>query len=134
MAWLRRQGTTRVGGNDMGGAGPAAHEPVSAVINAPRAEVYRAFTEPEALQAWLAPAEMTARIRGFDLRAGGGYLMTLTYPPATPGSPGKSSAREDRYSARFEVLDPGARIVQTIQFDTDDPAFAGKMTMTVELS
>lgn len=104
----------------------------SEVIASPRAAVYRAFTDPAALAAWQAPEGMTATVHAFDGRVGGGYRMSLFYPE-TEQAAGKSAAREDRYEARFVALDPPARIVQAIAFDTTDPAFAGEMTMTVTL-
>jgi uncharacterized protein YndB with AHSA1/START domain len=111
----------------------ALHAPVTAIVSAPREAVYRAFTDPVALAAWQAPGEMTATVHDFDLRIGGGYTMTLRYPESIAGSPGKTTAREDRYTARFVDLVPGQRIVQAITFDTTDSAFMGEMTMTVTL-
>ena len=59
--------------------------------------------------------------------------MSLFYPSSEPGSRGKTSEREDRYSARFVELTPPTRIVEAITFDSQDPAFAGEMTMVVTL-
>lgn len=106
---------------------------VTSIIDSPREAIYRAFTDPNALQAWQAPGEMTATVHSFDLRPGGGYEMTLRYPESEAGAPGKTTEQEDRYTARFVELDPPARIVQVIVFDSDDPLFAGEMTMTVSL-
>jgi uncharacterized protein YndB with AHSA1/START domain len=75
---------------------------------------------------------MTGKIHEFDLRVGGGYRMSLFYP-ATEESRGKTAAREDRYTARFVELEPPARIVQAIRFESADAAFAGEMVMTVTL-
>lgn len=44
---------------------------------------------------------------------------------------GKTSEREDRFTARFLELTPPTRIVQAISFDSADPAFSGEMTMVV---
>lgn len=66
---------------------------VSRVITAPAREIWRAFTEPEMLVAWQAPGDMTATVHAFDLRAGGGYTMSLTYPVNEPGAPGKTTDR-----------------------------------------
>jgi uncharacterized protein YndB with AHSA1/START domain len=103
------------------------------VIDAPRDVIYHAFVDPGALERWMAPDDMTATVLAYDGRAGGGYTMSLTYPASEPGQPGKSSDREDRYTARFVELSPPARIVEGITFDTADPAFTGEMTMTVTL-
>jgi uncharacterized protein YndB with AHSA1/START domain len=106
---------------------------VTSIIGAPREVIYRAFTDPAALEAWQAPGEMTATVHAFDLRPGGGYEMTLRYPNSEGGSPGKTTDHEDRYTARFVELVPPSRLVQAIVFDTEDPAFMGEMTMTVTL-
>jgi uncharacterized protein YndB with AHSA1/START domain len=76
---------------------------------------------------------MTAKIHAFDARVGGGYTMSLFYSADADGHPGKTAEREDRYTARFVELTPPSRIVEAITFDTDDPAFAGEMQMTVTL-
>jgi uncharacterized protein YndB with AHSA1/START domain len=53
----------------------------SRVIRARPEELYAAFLDPTALVDWLAPAEMTGEIHEFDARIGGGYRMSLFYPP-----------------------------------------------------
>jgi uncharacterized protein YndB with AHSA1/START domain len=105
----------------------------SRVIPATREDLYRAFTDPAALEAWQAPGEMTGTVHAFDLRVGGGYEMSLFYPVDDRESVGKSGEREDRFATRFVELSPPARIVQVVAFDSDDPAFAGEMTMTITL-
>lgn len=52
--------------------------------------------------------------------------MTLTFESAA----GKSSKNTDVVDGRFVDLVPGKCIVQAFQFESDDPAFAGTMTMT----
>lgn len=104
----------------------------SRLVHAPADAVYRAFTEPAALAAWLAPEGMTGQVHDFDGRPGGGYRMSLYYP-RDAGFRGKTAENEDRFTARFVELTPPSRIVQAITFDSDDPAFAGEMTMTVTL-
>jgi uncharacterized protein YndB with AHSA1/START domain len=111
----------------------SAFSKTSRVIKASREALYRAFTDPAALAVWQAPEGMTGKVHEFDGRVGGGYRMSLFYPPSEQVYRGKTSAREDRYSARFVELAPPARIVEAITFDSTDPAFAGEMTMTVTL-
>lgn len=105
----------------------------SKFIKAPREALYRAFTDPKALAIWLAPGDMTGEVHSFDERVGGGYQMSLYYPASDPTSRGKTSGREDRYTARFVELAPPERIVEAITFDSADPAFAGEMIMEVTL-
>ena len=57
--------------------------------------------------------------------------MSLFYPASEQVYRGKTSEREDRFTARFVELTPPARIVQAICFDTADPAYSGEMTMVV---
>ena len=103
----------------------------SRVIKASREALYRAFTDPIALAAWLSPGEMTGKVHEFDARVGGGYRMSLFYPSSGQVYRGKTSEREDRFTARFVELTPPTRIVQAITFDSVDPAFSGEMTMVV---
>lgn len=103
----------------------------SIFIKAPREALYRAFTDPAALAVWLAPGEMTGEVHSFDYKVGGGYQMSLYYPSSENSSVGKTSDREDRYTARFVELTPPTRIVEAITFDSFDPAFSGEMTMVV---
>lgn len=103
------------------------------LVYAPREAVFRAFTDPDALATWLSPEQMTGRVHEFDGRVGGGYRMSLYYPESESAHRGKTAEREDRYSARFTEITPPSRIVQTITFDSADPAFAGEMIMTVDL-
>lgn len=117
----------------MTGREPGAGTSTSRVIRAAREAIYRAFTDPEALVAWQAPDDMTAKVHDFELRVGGGYQMSLFYPSTELERRGKTSGREDRYTARFVELDAPSRIVEAITFDTDDPAFMGEMTMIVTL-
>lgn len=104
------------------------------VIAAPCERVYHAFIDPQALESWLAPGDWTARIIESDVRIGGSYTMAIAPPLEEAEYAAKSSGREDRYTARFEELTPPHRIVETITFDTDDPAFMGEMTLTVTLA
>ena len=103
------------------------------MIAAPPERVYAAFVDPEALAAWLPPDGMSARIERFDPRPGGSYRMVLTYADAS-SSPGKASADSDIVEARFVDIVPGVRVVQAVDLIADDPAYAGTMTMTWEVT
>jgi len=103
----------------------------SKVIKATRETLYRAFTNPSALEAWQAPGDMTGKVHNFDLRVGGGYTMSLLYPDSEKKERGKTSGKEDRYTSRFIELIPPKKIVQAINFDSSDPGFSGEMIMEV---
>jgi uncharacterized protein YndB with AHSA1/START domain len=76
---------------------------------------------------------MTGRFERFDARPGGSYRMVLTYSDAS-GAPGKASTDSDIVEARFVDIVPGERIVQAVNFVSDDPANAGTMTMTWQVA
>ena len=56
------------------------------------------FLHPTALVDWLPPAEMTGEIHEFDARVGGGYRMSLFYPPDEHTFRGKTSSPTMRTS------------------------------------
>ena len=105
----------------------------SRVVAADRAAVYAALVDREALEAWLPPQGMTGRFERFDPRPGGSYRLVLTYADAA-GARGKATAESDIVEARFVDLVPDVRVVQEVDFVSDDPAFAGTMTMTWEVT
>src|SRR5689334_11627428 len=105
----------------------------SRVMAAPPGRVWAALIDPEALLAWLPPGGMTGRFERFDARPGGSYRMVLTYPDAS-GAPGKATAGSDIVEARFVGIVPGERVVQAVDFVSDDPAYAGTMTMTWQVT
>ena len=105
----------------------------SRVIAAPPDKVYAALIDPEALLAWLPPSGMTGKFERFDLRPGGSYRMVLTYDNPS-ASRGKTRADSDIVEARFVNIVPGVRIVQAVDFVSDDSAYSGTMTMTWHLT
>jgi uncharacterized protein YndB with AHSA1/START domain len=105
----------------------------SCVIHADRERVFAALVDPDALARWLPPRGMTGRFERFDPRPGGSYRLVLTYEGASPGS-GKATPDSDIVEARFLELVPQERVVQAVDFLSEDPAFAGTMVMTWELS
>lgn len=101
-------------------------------LNAPRASVYRALVDPEAIARWKVPAEMTCEVHEFDGREGGAYRISLTY--VAPDRAGKTSAHTDTYHGRFVKLVPNELVVEADEFETTDPALAGEMTITITLA
>jgi uncharacterized protein YndB with AHSA1/START domain len=100
---------------------------------APPERVYAALIDPAALTTWLPPSGMTARFEHFDLRPGGSYRLVLTYIDDS-GAPGKASVDTDIVDARFVDVVPDVRLVQAVDFVSDDPAFEGTMTMTWQVT
>lgn len=105
----------------------------SRIIAAPPGRVWAALVDPHALLAWLPPGNMTGRFERFDARPGGSYRMVLTYPDAST-APGKATPDSDIVEARFVHIVPGERLVQAVDFASDDPAYAGTMLMTWKIT
>lgn len=103
----------------------------SRIISASAAELYNAFIDPAVLVTWLPPGDMTGRIHEFDARIGGGYRMSLFYPPDDDRFRGKTAANEDMVDVRFVELAPPRRIVESVRFVTADQSLGGEMTLTV---
>lgn len=101
----------------------------SLVVPAAPDRVYAALVDPDALSRWLPPAGMRAEFERYDARPGGGYRMVLTYLDSD-ASRGKATADSDVVEASFVELEAGVRVVQAVQFESDDPAYAGTMSMT----
>ncbi|ARU53364.1 uncharacterized protein YndB with AHSA1/START domain [Cellulosimicrobium cellulans] len=113
----------------MTSAGSGRVDEASRLVAAAPRDVYRALVDQGALAAWLPPDGMTGRFEHFDLRPGGGYRMVLAYddPRAEPGKTGEGT---DVVDVAIVDLVPDRKVVQQVDFASDDPAFAGTMTMT----
>lgn len=101
-------------------------------IGAPRAAVYRALLDRDAVRHWMVPDGMTSEVHSFDPRVGGGFRISLTYD--APDAAGKSVANTDTHHGLFTELVEDEKVVQVIAFETDDPAMAGDMTVTYTLA
>jgi len=106
----------------------------SRVIKALPQNIYKALVDPEALVSWLPPKGMKGHIFELDARVGGAYRMSLTYLGTDHSTQGKTSEHTDVIKGRFLEFAPDERIVQLVEFQSDDPAFAGEMIMTWTLA
>lgn len=100
-------------------------------INAPRAAVYRALLDAQAVASWMVPAGMTSQVHEFDAREGGAFRISLTYD--APSAAGKSSAHTDTHHGRFVKLVENEQVVETVEFESDDPALRGAMSIAFTL-
>jgi len=101
-------------------------------IRAARPAVYAALLDPAAVARWRVPDGMSSVVHEFDSRPGGGFRVSLTYD--AQDAAGKSVANTDTYHGRFAELVPDEKVVEVLEFDTDNPALQGAMTITTILS
>jgi uncharacterized protein YndB with AHSA1/START domain len=102
-------------------------------VAAPLERVYDALVDPEQLLKWLPPDGMSGRFERFDARPGGSYRLVLAHDDSSAAH-GKATADTDVVDARFVEIVPRSRVVQAVDFASDDPAFAGTMTMTWQVT
>lgn len=98
-------------------------------IRATPMRVYEALTQQEAVATWLPPAGARGEIQSFEPRVGGAFRMTLHFSGNAAGK-GKTSKNSDTVNARFVALESGRLVRWAVDFDSDDPNFAGTMTMS----
>ncbi len=101
-------------------------------IRAPRAAVYRALLDPEAVQQWMVPDGMTSRVHSFEPHEGGVFRISLTYD--APTGTGKTTTHTDTFHGRFARLVPDTEVVQVVEFETADAALQGEMTIVYTLT
>ena len=103
----------------------------SRTIRASPHAIYRAYLDAASIAAWRPPEGMAAEIYAFEPREGGVYRMAFVY---LAEGQGKSSEKADVFEGRFIELVPDRRIVERVVFESDDPRFAGAMTITTTLT
>ncbi|MGA7161113.1 MAG: SRPBCC family protein [Bacteroidota bacterium] len=101
-------------------------------INAPRASVYHALVDANAVAKWRAPNGMTCHVDEFDVREGGSIRISLTHD--TPTRAGKTTGHSDTYHGRFVKLVPNEQVIEIDEFETTDPSLRGEMRLTITLT
>jgi uncharacterized protein YndB with AHSA1/START domain len=71
-------------------------------------------------------------VHAFDGREGGSFRNSLTYDE--PTGTGKTTAYTDTYYGHFAKLVPNEQVVEVDEFETEDPALRGEMTITIMLT
>jgi uncharacterized protein YndB with AHSA1/START domain len=103
---------------------------LSIEVAAPPAVVYQALIDVEAVASWRVPDNMSCEVLEWDPREGGRFRVSLTYAGEEAG---KSGGHTDTYHGHFVELVPDERVVEVTEFETDDPALRGEMTMTTTI-
>ena len=102
----------------------------SRVIAAPAHVIYETFLDPDAVAAWRPPTGMTAQIHQFEPVEGGAFRMSLIHESPDGSAPGKTADQVDMVEGVFVRFVPDRKVVELVEFLSEDPAFAGAMTIT----
>lgn len=90
------------------------------VLSANPEKVYRAFTEPNALSAWMPPYGFFAEVHQMDVRVGGSYKMSFT---------NFSTGNTQSFGGEYLELERDSFIKYSDRFD--DPNMPGEMITSV---
>lgn len=105
---------------------------VSQRISAPPSAVYEALLDPGAVAVWMVPDGMTSLVHEFDPREGGTFRISLSYE--APTDAGKTNPDTDTFHGRFIELLQDRRVVERVEFETENPSLRGEMMITITLS
>jgi uncharacterized protein YndB with AHSA1/START domain len=92
------------------------------IIEAPRDEVFTAWTDPEELRRWWGPGEFTCPEADVDLRPGGRYRLVMQPSAGEPFVLGGT----------YHEVEPPARLVYTWRWETGPAADGSESLVTVE--
>jgi uncharacterized protein YndB with AHSA1/START domain len=94
---------------------------VSRTFAAPREKVFRAWTEPEQIKKWLAPAGCGTPSAEIELRVGGTYRLGMQFP------------NEDIFyvSGAYREVEPPAKLAFTWRWEKPEMDF-GETLVTIE--
>ena len=92
------------------------------VMTATPEKLYRAFTNADALTAWLPPYGFTAKVHSMDAKVGGTYKMSFT---------NFTTGNSHSFGGEYLAMKPGEFIKYTDKFD--NPNLPGEMITTVIL-
>lgn len=92
------------------------------VIKANPEKVYRAFTEANAISAWLPPYGFLCEVHQMEVKVGGRFKMSFT---------NFSTGNGHSFGGEYLEIDPNSFLKYTDKFD--DPNLPGEMTTSVWL-
>ena len=92
------------------------------VLTASPEKVYKAFTNADAMSAWLPPYGFTCKVHDMDVRVGGTYKMSFT---------NFTTGNSHSFGGEYLEIVPNELLKYTDKFD--DPNLPGQMITTIEL-
>jgi uncharacterized protein (DUF433 family) len=103
---------------------------ISRRVNAPRTKVYRALLDPGAVAKWRVPTGMTSHVHDFDAREGGLFRISHLQPADRNRQNDSAHGHVPRPLCEAR---PERTSFEVTEFETNDPALCGEMTITTTL-
>ena len=100
---------------------PKREVTITRIFDAPRALVFKAWTQPEHLSRWWGPHAFTVHVCEMDLRVGGGWHIRMRSPQGV----------EDRQRGVFREIVEAERIVFTYAFEDENGIRGHETIVTV---
>jgi uncharacterized protein YndB with AHSA1/START domain len=94
---------------------------VERVFDAPRDQVFAAFTDPKLIPEWWGPRDTTTVVDQMDVRPGGSWRFVVR----------NSDGSEDGFRGTFREITPPERVVQTFEWE-GMPGYVSIDTATFE--
>ena len=92
------------------------------VLTATPEKVYKAFTDPDAMAAWLPPYGFVCKVHSMDVKVGGKYKMSFT---------NFGTGSNHSFGGEYLEIKPNEYLKYSDKFD--DPNLPGEMVTTIEL-
>jgi len=92
------------------------------IFSAPVEKVFKAFTDSDAMAAWLPPYGFVCKVHSMDVKVGGKYKMTFT---------NFTTGNGHSFGGEYLEIIPNELLKYTDQFD--DPNLPGEIITTIEL-
>jgi uncharacterized protein YndB with AHSA1/START domain len=91
------------------------------MFDAPRAMVFKAMMDPNAIPKWWGPRDHSTKVDKMDVRPGGAWRFIN----------GDSSGNEYGFQGFYHLIDAPKKVVETYEFE-GAPGHVGLVTMTLE--
>lgn len=92
------------------------------VFTAPAARIFKAFTDADAMAAWLPPNGFVCKVHSLNLKVDGEYKMSFT---------NFTTGNSHSFGGRYLEIIPDQLLKYTDSFD--DPNLPGEMTTTIRV-
>ncbi|MDN3586904.1 SRPBCC family protein [Pedobacter aquatilis] len=92
------------------------------VLAASPEKVFKAFTDPDAMAAWLPPYGFVGKVHSMDVKVGGKYKMSFT---------NFTTGNKQSFGGEYLEIKPNEFLKYTDQFD--DPNLPGQMITTITI-